>query len=311
MSAALKIFIGVWFAVVVFSTHASASDWLVVKVSPQAFYALDSKNWKPLSAQMHIPARSWITTGKRGRVMLRRNKDTIIVQPNSLTGISGSRKSSARTFIKHELGQVVLDINKGKRERVWVKTRHLTAVVKGTSFSVTTDPNTSTVSVSQGLVGVSDNSTGQSAGVGAGQSASSNGTSGLSGGSSSASSSSSAGLAGLAGSGVGGGNGEGGNGGNAGQGANAGGNSSGGATGGGSGSGGGSGVGGGGSGGGGGGPGGGSGSGGGSGVGGGGSGGGGGGPGGGGGSGGGGGVGGGGSGGGGSGGDGGDDGDGD
>ncbi len=210
MSRIPRILLAVWVVLLFSVAPASASDWLVVKVSSKAFFALDSKTWRPLSARMRIPARSWITTGKRGRVMLRRNNDTIIIQPNSLTGISGSRKSASRTFIKHELGQVVLNINKGKRERVRVRTRHLTAVVKGTKFSVTTNSKLSTVSVDKGLVAVSDNASGESSGVGAGQSASSSGTGGLSAsGTSSSSGSASAGAAGMGGGAGDGGNGDG------------------------------------------------------------------------------------------------------
>ena len=198
---------------VVMPAVAQASEWLVTRVSQPAFYAIDSNNWRPLQAGMSIPAKSWINTGRTGRVLLQRSGDTVVIQPNSMTGVATASDASNRISIQHRAGQILLDINKGNTPRVKVRTHHLTAVVKGTQFSVTASRSRSSVSVSMGLVGISDNATGQSADVGAGQSASSSGG-GLSGGtaassSSSASSSSAAGSGGGKGGGKGGGNGSG------------------------------------------------------------------------------------------------------
>jgi len=190
-----------------FGSAAMAADWVVARVAQPAVYAVDSKTWNRLSAGMNIPAGSWVNTGKTGRVMLRRNGDTIIVQPNTLTGVGGPKNSSSLVSIQHEIGQILLDINKGKKARVKVKTHHLTAVVKGTQFSVTSTNAQSTVAVGRGLVGVSDNATGQSANVGPGQSASSSGQSGL-GVSAAASSSNASSGRGSVGSGEGGGSGD-------------------------------------------------------------------------------------------------------
>ena len=177
---------------------ALASDWLAARVSQPAFYAMDSKTWHKLEPGVSIPARSWVRTGRTGRVLLQRNGDTIVIQPNSLTGVAGAQ-NSRRITVQHRLGQVLLDIDKGKVNRVKVRTHQLTAVVKGTQFTVTASRGQSTVAVSEGLVGVTDNATGQSAKVGAGQSASSSG-SGLS--SSSASSGSGRGFSGAVGFGA-------------------------------------------------------------------------------------------------------------
>ena len=190
-----------------FGSAAMAADWLVARVAQPAVYAVDSKTWNRLSAGMNIPAGSWVNTGKTGRVMLRRNGDTIIVQPNTLTGVGGPKNSSSLVSIQHEIGQILLDVNKGKKARVKVKTHHLTAVVKGTQFSVSSTNAQSTVAVGRGLVGVSDNATGQSANVGPGQSASSSGQGGL-GVSAAASSSNAASGRGSVGSGEGGGSGD-------------------------------------------------------------------------------------------------------
>jgi hypothetical protein len=160
---------------------AQAGDWLVSRVSQPAFYATDSKTWRPLEAGMAIPAKSWVNTGRTGRVLLQRNGDTVVMRPGSMTGIAAANGASNKVSIEHRTGQIMLDINKGNKYRVKVRTHHLTAVVKGTQFSVTASRSGSSVAVSEGLVGVSDNATGQSADVGAGQSASSSGG-GLSGG---------------------------------------------------------------------------------------------------------------------------------
>ncbi len=173
---------------VVMPAVAQASEWLVTRVSQPAVYAVDSKTWRPLQAGMSIPAKSWINTGRTGRVLLQRNGDTVVIQPNSMTGVASASDASNRISIQHRAGQILLDINKGQTDRVKVRTHHLTAVVKGTQFSVSTSRSSSEVSVTEGVVGVSDNATGQSADVGAGQSASSSGG-GLSGSAAASSSS--------------------------------------------------------------------------------------------------------------------------
>ncbi|MEE4238315.1 MAG: FecR domain-containing protein [Anderseniella sp.] len=190
----LAVFIswlGAMIAGVVMPAVAQASDWLVTRASQPAVYAVDSKTWRPLQAGMSIPAKSWINTGRSGRVLLQRNGDTVVIQPNSMTGVASASDASNRISIQHRAGQILLDINKGQTHRVKVRTHHLTAVVKGTQFSVSASRSSSEVSVTEGVVGVSDNATGQSADVGAGQSASSSGG-GLSGSAAASSSASSA-----------------------------------------------------------------------------------------------------------------------
>ena len=133
------VFVALFAALATVSLPAAAlaSDWFASRVSQPAFYAVDSKTWRKLDSGVSIPAKSWVRTGRTGRVLLQRNGDTIVIQPNSLTGVAGAQ-NSRRVSVQHRLGQVLLDIDKGTVKRVKVRTHHLTAVVKGTQFAHTT-----------------------------------------------------------------------------------------------------------------------------------------------------------------------------
>jgi hypothetical protein len=121
---------------------------------------------------------------------LQRDADTVVIQPNTKTGLAGARDGSRRISVQHRAGSILLDINRGKSSRVRVRTHQLTAVVKGTRFTVTASRGRSSVAVERGLVQVRDNRSGQIANVGAGRSVSSTGKGGLSGSGASGSSSS-------------------------------------------------------------------------------------------------------------------------
>jgi hypothetical protein len=177
---ALSVVVGL-IGLLVLATSAMASDWRVTRVSQPAYYAADSKSWQPLRAGTTIPAKSWINTGATGRVLLQRDADTVVIQPNTKTGLAGARDGSRRISVQHRAGSILLDINRGKSSRVRVRTHQLTAVVKGTRFTVTAGRGSSSVAVERGLVQVRDNRSGQVANVGAGRAVSSNGKGGLAG----------------------------------------------------------------------------------------------------------------------------------
>ena len=163
MYRGLQLFCAVLISMFWITTAANAADWVVTKVSQPAYYAHGDNTWKVVRRGLRVPVLSWIHTGKRGRVMLRRGADTIIVQPDSMTGIGGTRNSNSRIAIRHQIGKVLLDIRKSRRPRVKVHTKHLTAVVKGTVFSVSTTKTASRVAVERGLVTVTDTRTGRTA----------------------------------------------------------------------------------------------------------------------------------------------------
>jgi hypothetical protein len=66
---ALAVFVSLVGSMIL-ATSAMASDWRVTRVSQPAYYAIDSKSWRPLRAGTVIPAKSWINTGATGRVLL-------------------------------------------------------------------------------------------------------------------------------------------------------------------------------------------------------------------------------------------------
>jgi len=159
---------------------AFATDWTVVKLANTAEYSTDGKRWAAIIRGSKVPRHAWIKTAVRSRVKLRRGADQVYVGPHTLLWLTSAARKHGKAKIQLAKGAFSMQVRKGRRKRVVVKTRHLAAVVKGTTFSVSTNRSGSRVSVKSGVVGVTDNATGRSADVGPGQSTSSNGSGGFS-----------------------------------------------------------------------------------------------------------------------------------
>ena len=152
-------------------TAAIASQWVASKVAQPARYTLDNKNWVKITRGMKIPKRSWIHTGKRGRLIIRRGKEMIMYRPNTLAHLRSSQANGRKTDIQQEFGSLLLDVETRKRKHVTVRTKLLAAVVKGTRFEVNVSGNKATVSVKRGVVGVKSVKSGQAIDVTSGQNA--------------------------------------------------------------------------------------------------------------------------------------------
>ena len=152
-------------------TAALASQWVASKVAQPARYTVDNKKWVKIKRGMAIPKRSWIQTGSRGRVILRRGKEMIMYRPNTLAHLRSSQTNGRKTHIQQQYGSLLLDVETRKRKHVTVKTPLLAAVVKGTRFEVVVGKKSAKVSVQRGVVGVISNSSGRSVDITSGQSA--------------------------------------------------------------------------------------------------------------------------------------------
>jgi hypothetical protein len=150
---------------------ALASQWVASKVAHSVHYTVDKKTWIPVKRGMKMPKRSWIQTGKRGRLILRRGKEMIMYRQNTLAYLRSSQTNGRKTFIQQQFGSLLLDVETRKRKHVTVKTPLLAAVVKGTRFEVTVGEKGTTVAVRRGTVGVISNKSGKSVDINSGQSA--------------------------------------------------------------------------------------------------------------------------------------------
>lgn len=106
-----------------------------------------------LSNEQVLAADAWIETGKDGRVVLARGRETIAVAPNSRVQLP-DEEVNGNTQVLQTLGSAFYQIGKEQKPHFQVDTPYLAAVVKGTAFTVTVDDGKSSVAVTEGLVEV-------------------------------------------------------------------------------------------------------------------------------------------------------------
>ncbi len=141
--------------VLIFAGDAKASSgWTVDRAGGDVFFAPDGKTWSEVATGQEIPNASWIQTGRRGRVILRRNEERILIHPGSLTAIATWQNEGSNTKVVHRKGSVVLDLEVRDRRHAEVETPHMAAVVKGTVFEVSVNRKGSSVRVDRGQVNV-------------------------------------------------------------------------------------------------------------------------------------------------------------
>lgn len=148
---------------------AQAGGWTVVKASADTLYTIGKGNWRPVTPGMELQDNSWINTGKRGRITIRKDANIINVNPGTLAGIQELGGKLDKTVILQQTGSVSLDLVRKSAPWMTVQTPFLAAIVKGTSFNVTIGKTDATVKVSRGRVGVTDTRRGESVDVVSGQ----------------------------------------------------------------------------------------------------------------------------------------------
>lgn len=161
---------------------ADGGDWLVSRSSGDVWLAGSGVQQASLKQEDVLRPGDTVSTGRNGRVLLRRGEETILVSPNSVVGIPSEKKEGLSTTITQRAGSILLDVEKRNVKHFEVETPYLAAVVKGTQFRVTINAGKTTVDVVRGQVEVSDFKSGQIAQVMPGQHATAfaNGKTGLS-----------------------------------------------------------------------------------------------------------------------------------
>ncbi len=140
-----------------------------------------TENWQALSKEQQLPARIELRTLDNSQAVIAHGFDKIELEPNSTINVSPEADADSTTAINQLKGKVGYSVQKRKARTFSVTAPYLVAVVKGTSFSVDINEESTQVDVDEGIVSVSNVSDGTTADVTAGMSANvSNNTKGVS-----------------------------------------------------------------------------------------------------------------------------------
>ena len=150
---------------------AADAAWHVGKSSGEVWVSTSGAQQTSLTNDAILKPGDNIRTGRTGRVLLVRGDETILISPNSLIGLPAERTSGLSTIIFQQAGSILLDVEKRNDNHFEVETPYLAALVKGTQFSVTVNPNDARVDVLRGQVEVTEYRSGQHALVLPGQAA--------------------------------------------------------------------------------------------------------------------------------------------
>jgi hypothetical protein len=154
------------------SSAAFAGDdgvWSVSKSSGEVWVVTTGAQPASLTQEETLKPGDTIRTGRSGRVLLVRGEESILIAPNSVIGVPSEKKDGMSTTILQQAGSILLEVEKRNVQHFEVETPYLAAVVKGTRFSVTVNPDSTRVEVRRGQVEVSDFKSGQIAQVLPGQ----------------------------------------------------------------------------------------------------------------------------------------------
>ncbi len=146
---------------------AWSQEWIVQRVTGQAWVQTNGATPVRITAGMTIPGDAQVTTSSRGRVMLRSDQGSIVVAPDTLIRV-GEAEPDATTVLQDK-GRAEYEIEKQGLPHFAVETPLLSAVVKGTHFTVSITTLLDLVSVDRGTVQVAERTSGKTAEVSAGQ----------------------------------------------------------------------------------------------------------------------------------------------
>ncbi len=135
------------------SAMAGVPDWTMSESSGQVMVA-SSGMVRAASRGATLSPGDVIATGPKGRAVIVRGQEYLVVAPNSRIRVADPVKSGGMTQIVEQIGNVVFKIKKMATPHFAVETPFLAAVVKGTTFSVTVTEAGASVQVIEGRVEV-------------------------------------------------------------------------------------------------------------------------------------------------------------
>ncbi|WP_319569230.1 FecR family protein [Cohaesibacter marisflavi] len=151
----------------------SGASWTVQKITGLAYIAQKGEKAIKVRKGSVLHPGQTLSTKNRTRLLLIRGKERMQVGPDAIMAIPPAKYiQSGKTVILQQSGRIQLTVNKQDVKHFSVKTPYLTAVVKGTVFTVDVAQNRAEVSVNRGRVEVSDGATGNTTEITRGQKAS-------------------------------------------------------------------------------------------------------------------------------------------
>ena len=133
---------------------AMPSPWIVLASQGPAEVRHDRGNWLPLQAGAVVAAPSEIRTGPAAEVLLKRGEDRVHLMGQSYLELPPAAEDDAMTRVVQWLGAALFEVDHRPDPHFEVDTPYLTAIVKGTAFTVEVTREGSAVAVTQGVVAV-------------------------------------------------------------------------------------------------------------------------------------------------------------
>ena len=147
--------------------------WAAVAISGEtALLQRGTTAWQPLSLGEILEPDTKLMSGSAGVILLERGADLMVVAENTEIEIPATPAQKGLTRIINSIGTLLLRVDKKPDRKFKVKTPYLVATVKGTEFDVTVEGEGASVSVTEGVVGVSRADGGNEVNVVPGQTAS-------------------------------------------------------------------------------------------------------------------------------------------
>ncbi|MCU0894219.1 MAG: FecR family protein [Rhodospirillales bacterium] len=140
---------------------APAEGWRATTVQGEATVNRGEARPQALVQGRVLEPGEGLATGGEGTVVLTRGTTTITVGPNGRMQIPVGSDQGVRTRIVQAMGSLLFKVENRASQHFEVETPYLAAVVKGTTFSVSVDGETSAVHVVEGAVEVKALATGQ------------------------------------------------------------------------------------------------------------------------------------------------------
>src|SRR5262245_8336492 len=134
------------------NARTGAVGWRVDGMTGQASTDRGAGAAAPLAVGQVLSDGSEVETGPGAVVFLSRNGDRLIVQPNSRLRIDAPGTEGLLDHFMQSLGSIFYDVEPRKNRSFGVTAPYVAAIVKGTRFLVTVEPDKNSVRVDRGRV---------------------------------------------------------------------------------------------------------------------------------------------------------------
>ena len=155
-----------------------STDWVIRKTTGFVEYSMLGAEGLVVEEGDFLAPGMGLKTGDNGRVRLERGEEWLVVLPNTVVTNVAEPDAGMDTTLKVEQGKIGVHVQKQSSQHFSVGAPNLVAVVKGTTFSVSSNAEQSEVAVIEGLVEVQARASGEVRDVEAGEMAAVKGHSG-------------------------------------------------------------------------------------------------------------------------------------